>query len=127
MKASRFARGAALALVLAAIGGTGLAKDKKDDSPAVVAARDFDKNPYPSTTPEFWAEHSVWPQDPGFSRAMANGGVTTLEILLGSANLIGGRSVVLKNVYSRTVQGMKFPGAQIRSSNWAQPSRTSDG
>jgi imidazolonepropionase-like amidohydrolase len=42
---------------------------------------------------------------------MANGGITTLEILPGSANLMGGRSVVLKNVYSRTVQGMKFPGA----------------
>jgi imidazolonepropionase-like amidohydrolase len=53
----------------------------------------------------------VWPQDPGFSRALANGGVTTLQILPGSANLFGGRSVVLKNVPARTVQGMKFPGA----------------
>ena len=201
-KSALLLAGAALA---AGAGGAGLAKDKKDDSPAVIAARDFDKNPYPSTyhaypgvptlitgatvfdgeggqiengqvliadgkivalggpladmavpagtvridgtgkfvtpgiidihshlgvypspsvdansdgneataptTPEVWAEHSVWPQDPGFSRAMANGGITTLEILPGSANLIGGRSVVLKNVYSRTVQGMKFPGA----------------
>ena len=165
---ARLARGAALALVLAVIGGTGLAKDKKDDSPAVVAARDFDRNPYPSTyriypgvptlivgatvfdgeggriekgqvlirdgkiaavagpmadmdlpsdvvridgtgkfvtpgiidvhshlgvypspsveahsdgneataptTPEVWAEHSVWPQDPGFSRARPTAG-----------------------------------------------------
>ena len=61
--------------------------------------------------PEVWAEHSVWPQDPGFSRALANGGITALQILPGSANLFGGRSVVLKNVYARTVQGMKFPGA----------------
>jgi imidazolonepropionase-like amidohydrolase len=61
--------------------------------------------------PEVWAEHSVWPQDPGFSRALANGGVTTLQILPGSANLFGGRSVTLKNVPARTVQGMKFPGA----------------
>ena len=61
--------------------------------------------------PEVWAEHSVWPQDPGFSRALANGGITTLQILPGSANLFGGRSVVLKNVPARTVQGMKFPGA----------------
>jgi imidazolonepropionase-like amidohydrolase len=60
---------------------------------------------------DVWAEHSVWPQDPGFSRALANGGITTLQILPGSANLFGGRSVVLKNVYARTVQGMKFPGA----------------
>ena len=61
--------------------------------------------------PEVWAEHSVWPQDPGFSRALANGGVTSLQILPGSANLFGGRSVVLKNVPARTMQGMKFPGA----------------
>ena len=61
--------------------------------------------------PEVWAEHSVWPQDPGFSRALINGGVTTLQILPGSANLFGGRSVTLKNVPARTVQGMKFPGA----------------
>ena len=40
-----------------------------------------------------------------------NGGVTTLQILPGSANLFGGRSVTLKNVPARTVQGMKFPGA----------------
>jgi imidazolonepropionase-like amidohydrolase len=61
--------------------------------------------------PDVWAEHSVWPQDPGFSRALANGGVTSLQVLPGSANLFGGRSVVLKNVPARTVQGMKFPGA----------------
>ena len=61
--------------------------------------------------PEVWAEHSVWPQDPGFSRALANGGVTALQILPGSANLFGGRSVVLKNVPARTMQGMKFPDA----------------
>jgi imidazolonepropionase-like amidohydrolase len=35
-----------------------------------------------------------------------------LQVLPGSANLIGGRSVVLKVVPSRTVQGMKFPGAK---------------
>ena len=61
-------------------------------------------------TPEIRAENGVWPQDPGFSRALA-GGVTTLEILPGSTNLIGGRSAILKNVPSRTTQGRKFPGA----------------
>lgn len=55
-------------------------------------------------------EHSVWPQDPGFIRAMT-AGVTTQQILPGSANLFGGLTVVLKSVPSRTVQGMKFPGA----------------
>ena len=61
-------------------------------------------------TAEVWAEHSVWPQDPGFSAALA-GGVTTLQILPGSANLVGGRAVTLKNVPDRTVQDMKFPDA----------------
>ncbi|MCF8475268.1 MAG: amidohydrolase [Emcibacter sp.] len=61
-------------------------------------------------TADVWAEHSVWPQDPGFSRAIA-GGVTTLQILPGSANLIGGRGITVKNVPSRSAEGMKFPDA----------------
>ena len=79
-------------------------------SPDVGAHSDGNEATSP-TTPEVWAEHSVWPQDPGFSRALANGGVTALQILPGSANLMGGRSVTLKNVPALTVQGMKFPGA----------------
>ncbi|HEX4242013.1 MAG TPA: amidohydrolase [Steroidobacteraceae bacterium] len=59
---------------------------------------------------QVWAEHSIWPQDPAFATALA-GGVTTLQILPGSANLIGGRSVVVKNVPAVTYQAMKFPGA----------------
>jgi imidazolonepropionase-like amidohydrolase len=62
-------------------------------------------------TANVWVEHSVWPQDPQLPRTLA-GGVTTIQVLPGSANLIGGRSVVLKVVPSRTVQGMKFPGAK---------------
>ncbi|WP_019833169.1 amidohydrolase [Sphingomonas sp. PR090111-T3T-6A] len=79
-------------------------------SPGIKALSDGNEATSPVTA-DVWAEHSVWPQDPGFGRALANGGVTTLQILPGSANLFGGRSVVLKNVYARTVQGMKFPGA----------------
>ena len=79
-------------------------------SPQVSSMSDGNEATSP-VRPEVWAEHSVWPQDPGFSRALANGGVTTLQILPGSANLFGGRSVVIKNVPARTVQGMKFPGA----------------
>lgn len=63
------------------------------------------------TTARVWAEHSVWPQDPQFPRVLA-GGVTALQVLPGSANLVGGRSVVLKVVPSVSVQGMKFPGAR---------------
>ena len=63
-----------------------------------------------AVTAEVWAEHGLWPQDPGFTRAMA-GGITAMEILPGSANLFGGRGVIIKAVPSRTAQGMKFPGA----------------
>jgi imidazolonepropionase-like amidohydrolase len=79
-------------------------------SPGVSSLSDGNEATDP-VRPEVWAEHSVWPQDPGFSRALVNGGVTTMQILPGSANLFGGRSVVVKNVPARTVQGMKFPGA----------------
>ena len=75
-----------------------------------VAAHSDGNEATASVTAEVWAEHSVWPQDPGFSRALA-GGVTTLQILPGSANLFGGRSVTLKNLPAKTYQGMKFPGA----------------
>lgn len=78
-------------------------------SPSVASTSDGNEATSPNTA-GVWAEHSVWPQDPGFTRALA-GGVTSLQILPGSANLFGGRSVTLKNVPSRTVQGMKFPSA----------------
>ena len=78
-------------------------------SPGVAAHSDGNEATQPNTA-EVWAEHSVWPHDPGFVRAL-EGGVTTMQILPGSANLFGGRSVTLKNVPSRTAQGMKFPGA----------------
>ena len=78
-------------------------------APGVDALSDGNEATNPVTA-NVWAEHSVWPQDPQFPRVLA-GGVTTLQVLPGSANLIGGRSVVLKVVPSRTVQGMKFPGA----------------
>jgi imidazolonepropionase-like amidohydrolase len=79
-------------------------------APGVQALSDGNEATNPVTA-NVWAEHSVWPQDPQFPRNLA-GGVTTLQVLPGSANLIGGRSVVLKVVPSRTVQGMKFPGAK---------------
>ena len=82
--------------VYAAPGGDALADGNEMSSPS---------------TPQVWAEHSVWPQDPQFPRALSSG-VTTIQVLPGSGNLIGGRSAVLKVVPSRTVQGMKFPGAK---------------
>ncbi|MEP7384149.1 MAG: amidohydrolase family protein, partial [Gemmatimonadota bacterium] len=79
-------------------------------APGVDALSDGNEATNPST-PYVWAEHSVYAQDAQFPRALASG-VTTIQVLPGSANLIGGRSVVLKVVPSRTVEGMKFPGAK---------------
>lgn len=97
-------------------------------SPGVDAHQDGNEMTN-AVRPEVWAEHSVWPQDPGFSRALANGGVTALQILPGSANLFGGRSVTLKNVYANTVQGMKFPGAPygLKMACGENPKRTYGG
>jgi len=78
-------------------------------SPGVRAHSDGNEATNPNTA-EVWAAHSIWPQDPGFSRAIA-GGVTTAQILPGSANLFGGRSAIVKMVPARTVQDMLFPDA----------------
>ncbi len=78
-------------------------------SPGMSAHSDGNEATAPVTA-NVWAEHSVWPQDPGFQTALA-GGVTALQVLPGSANLIGGRGVTLKNVPATTYQAMKFPGA----------------
>ncbi|MDX1481656.1 MAG: amidohydrolase [Woeseiaceae bacterium] len=78
-------------------------------SPGTESHSDGNEMSSPNTA-EVWAEHSVWPQDPGFVTALA-GGVTSLQILPGSANLFGGRGVTLKNLPARDVQSMKFPGA----------------
>ncbi|HKI03383.1 MAG TPA: amidohydrolase [Thermoanaerobaculia bacterium] len=78
-------------------------------SPGVDANADGNELTDPNTA-EVWAEHSVWPQDPQFPLALA-AGVTSMQILPGSANLFGGRSVTVKNVPARGVYGMKFPGA----------------
>lgn len=78
-------------------------------TPGVQAHSDGNEVTSPITA-EVYAEHGVWPQDPGFAEAIA-GGVTTLHILPGSANLFGGRGITLRNIASRTVQGMKMPDA----------------
>ena len=62
------------------------------------------------TTPGVWAEHSIWPQDPGFLRALA-GGVTTMQVLPGSANLVGGRGVIVHVVPTLGSRAMRLSGA----------------
>jgi imidazolonepropionase-like amidohydrolase len=76
---------------------------------ADVKTGDVSEDSDPNTA-NVWVEHGVQPHDPAFSRALA-AGVTTLQILPGSGNLFGGRSVILKPVPATTVQAMKFPGA----------------
>ncbi len=80
-------------------------------SPGVSAHSEGNEATDP-TTAEVWAVHSVWPHDPGFTRALA-GGVTTLQVLPGSANLIGGRGVTLKPIPARSAQAMMWPDAPM--------------
>src|SRR5438876_9772595 len=61
-------------------------------APGTFAESDGHEATQPVTA-EAWAEHSFWPQDPQIPLAIA-GGVTTIQALPGSANLIGGRSAV---------------------------------
>jgi len=56
------------------------------------------------------AEDSVRVADPAMALARA-GGVSTVMILPGSANLIGGETITLKLRPSRTLSGMRFEGA----------------
>lgn len=78
-------------------------------SPSIGATRDGNEMTSPNTA-GVWAEHSFWPEDPGLERAL-RGGVTTLHVLPGSGNLIGGRGVTLRLVPSRGARAMRFPGA----------------
>ncbi|MFT6395631.1 MAG: imidazolonepropionase-like amidohydrolase [Bradymonadia bacterium] len=79
-------------------------------TPYVQAHSDGNEATSPMT-PQVQAVHSVWPQDPGFERALA-GGVTSLMILPGSANLIGGRGFTMKvRRGARIAQELRFPGA----------------
>ena len=59
---------------------------------------------------ETWIEHAIRSVDPAFGRALASG-VTTLQILPGSAVVFGGRSVVVKPIAAPTIAAMKFPNA----------------
>ncbi len=60
--------------------------------------------------PEVRALDSVNAEDPAFAHARA-GGVTTVMVLPGSANLVGGQAAVLKLRPGGTVDAMRFEGA----------------
>lgn len=61
-------------------------------------------------TPRVRALDSFDPEDPALARARA-GGVTTIQVLPGSANMIGGQAAVLKLRPARTVGPMVFAEA----------------
>lgn len=78
-------------------------------SPSTEAHTDGNEATDPNTA-GVWAEHSFWPEDPAIERAVA-GGVTTADILPGSANLIGGRGVTMHLVPTRGARAMRLEGA----------------
>lgn len=75
-------------------------------APGVKATADGNEMTDP-TTPYVFSEHSFWPQDPQIERAVA-GGVTTIQVLPGSGNVIGGRAVTLKLRPSLETRAMRF-------------------
>jgi imidazolonepropionase-like amidohydrolase len=79
-------------------------------APATSAEADGNEATRPVTA-DVWAEHSFWPQDPQIPLAVA-GGVTVIQALPGSANLIGGRSAVLRRQPDRRPLGGAPPRAR---------------
>lgn len=61
-------------------------------------------------TPQVRIQDVIRSDDVNLYRALA-GGVTTINVLHGSANVIGGQNAVLKLKYGRPVEEMFFPGA----------------
>lgn len=79
-------------------------------SPGLKAHADGNEATEPNTAYVRSAD-GFWPQDPQIDYARA-GGVTTCQILPGSANLIGGRSVTIKLYPNlRSVADARFEGA----------------
>lgn len=63
------------------------------------------------TTAQMRAQDAYWPQDPQIDHARM-GGITTMQILPGSANLIGGRAVTVKPYPgARGIDEARFEGA----------------
>jgi len=77
--------------------------------PSLEAHSDGNEMIHP-ITPHVRAEDAVRVADPAFSRARA-GGVTSVLVLPGSGNLMGGQAAPLKLRQSRTLAEMRFEGA----------------
>lgn len=79
--------------------------------PGVPAHDDGNEATFP-ITPEVRAEDSFNAEDPAIKLAIA-GGVTTIQSLPGSANLIGGQTFVLKLKPGKTAEEMKIKNALV--------------
>lgn len=77
--------------------------------PGVKAHSDGNEAISPNTA-DVWAENSFWPQDPSLWRALSSG-ITTIQVLPGSANLFGGRSFTAKMRPRISAREMRFVGA----------------
>ena len=77
--------------------------------PAAISTADGNEMTGPFK-PDIRAEDSFWPQDPAIERALA-GGVTTIHVLPGSANLVGGQGVTLRLVRALSAREMRMPDA----------------
>ncbi|OAB78582.1 amidohydrolase family protein [Cochleicola gelatinilyticus] len=80
-----------------------------------------------NSSAEVTIEDVIDPEDMNIYRNLA-GGVTTIQILHGSANPIGGRSAIIKLKWGEDAEGLKFPdapkfikfalGENVKQSNW---------
>lgn len=75
-----------------------------------AAAHDDGNEATAPVTPDVHTADAFWPQDPAIERAVA-GGVTTFQVLPGSANLVGGRAITLKLHPAQSAKLMHFRGA----------------
>lgn len=78
-------------------------------APGVNSHSDGNESTGPMTA-QARAEYGYWPQDPKITRALA-GGVTTAQILPGSANLVGGLGFTVIMRPGRSADDVRFPGA----------------
>jgi imidazolonepropionase-like amidohydrolase len=75
-----------------------------------VTAHDDGNEATDPVTAQVRAIDSFWPQDPALARALA-AGVTTIQVLPGSANLIGGAGETMHMHLGRAATEMEFPEA----------------
>jgi imidazolonepropionase-like amidohydrolase len=78
--------------------------------PWVAGNSDNNEAPADPIMPHLKAMDAIDPHDPAM-RWVAAGGVTTVLVVPGSANIIGGEGAVLKLKLGRTPEEMLFPGA----------------